>query len=143
MVVLPSDIESMNDDMKFHLGIRTLDDILEAYDTVDVGYNSGASYTTIYHPITNNCVALLQNMAVSLNIPLHDNLALQEFMMNRLLLLSNDSSETHDLIEHMMQEYDNEEEDGALHRLLSIPSSSTSTAGSTKEMISRVMELYL
>jgi hypothetical protein len=73
MIVLPSDVESMNDEMSFHLGIQTLNSILETYDTANVGSEKSEKYTTIYHPITNNCVALLQNMAVSMNIPLQDN----------------------------------------------------------------------
>ena len=38
MIVFPSEVESMNDDMSFHLGILTLDNILETYETVNVGY---------------------------------------------------------------------------------------------------------
>ena len=147
MVVLPSDIDYMNDDMKFHLGIRTLDKIIESYDSAHVGYESNESYTTIYHPITNNCVALLQNMAMSLNIPLRENVPLQEFITNRLLssLSSNseDRHETNDLLERMMEEYENEDDDGELHRLLSMPSSTTATTNSANEMISKVMEYYL
>ena len=148
MVVLPSDIESMNDDMKFHLSIRTLDNILEAYNTVHVGYENGDAssdeYTTIYHPMTNNCVALLQNMAMSLNIPLNDNLALQEFMMNRLLLSSlsfdRDDDETNDWFERTTVAYKMEGNDvhGNLDRLLSIQATSNTT-----EMIAQVMAYYM
>jgi Peroxidase len=142
MIVLPSDVASINDEMTFHLGVRTLDNILETYDTVNVGYTNDKSYTMIYHPITNNCVALLQNMAVSLNIPLRDNSPLQEFITNRMLLSllsnSNDRYETNALLDRMIQEFKMEEYNGYIHRLLSISSSMT-----TGTMISKIMGYYM
>jgi hypothetical protein len=145
MIVLSSDVESMNEDMSFPLGNQTLDNILEAFDTANVGYEKSDKYTTIYHPITNNCVALLQNMAVSMNILLHDNVPLQDFITNRMLssLSSNFNGmdEIHDLFNVMIQEYETEGSNGTLHRWLSIPT--TSSTSMKKEMVSKIMEYYL
>jgi hypothetical protein len=147
MIVLPSDVESINEDMSFHLDKRTLDNILEAFDTANVGYEKSEKYTTVYHPITNNCVAMLQNMALSMNIPLNNNLPLQDFITNRMLsslsFNSNEMDEIHDLFKVMIQEYEMEENNGTLHRWLSIPNSSISTSSMKKEMVSKIMEYYL
>jgi hypothetical protein len=143
MIVLPSEVESMNDEMSFHLGTRNLDNILETFDTTNVGYEKSGTYTSIYHPITNNCVALLQNIAVSLDIPMRDNVPLQEFIMNRMLssLSSNfnENDEAGALFKAAIQEFEQEDGNGALHRWLSIPSSTSST----EELISKIMEYYL
>jgi hypothetical protein len=147
MIVLSSDVESMNEDMSFPLGNQTLDNILEAFDTANVGYEKSDKYTTIYHPITNNCVALLQNMAMSMNIPLNNNAPLQDFIRNRMLSSlssnSNEMDEIHDLFKVMIQEYETEGSNGTLHRWLSIPTSSMSTSSMKKEMVSKIMEYYL
>lgn len=145
MEVLPSEIEYMNDEMKFHLGIRPLKHILEAYYTVDVDYhNTSEGGAAIYHPITNNCVALLQNMAYSLNLPtLRENVPLQEFITYRLLLSLNTADDNHnmenDMFQRMIEECDmDHDDDGPFRRFLS------STTGScTNDMISKIMEYFM
>ena len=151
MVVFPSDIESMNDELTFHLGIRSLDQILQSYETVNVGYDNSASHI-IYHPLTNNCVALLQNMAQSLNIPLRDNRSLQEFITNRFWTANhNDDDDT--FRQGLILEYNNlvvagvgDDEDATIHRWLAIPNSSTAAtedSTATEMMISKLMQYYM
>ena len=127
MIVFPSDIESRNEEMTFPLGRRWLYQILESYETVHVGYQNNIS-DVIYHPLTNNCVALLRNLAQSLNLlPLSDDQPLQEFITHRLLKSG--------VLERMMHEYEKGNDDDE-----SLKTLSTTTAN---EMMTHLMEYYM
>jgi hypothetical protein len=79
-----SEIEQMDQDTKYHLGVRPLSSIINAFDAVSVGYKG----TTTYNPVTNNCVGMLRNMADPLDITFDDQIV--KFITNRLLLDSAD-----------------------------------------------------
>ena len=75
------DVEQMDQDTKYFLGSRPLASIVNAYDAANVGLNGVAKY----NPITNNCVAMLRNMADPLDIPLKKDEGLIQFITSRLL----------------------------------------------------------
>jgi Peroxidase len=74
-----ADVAQMDDESKLHLGSRPLQSIINAFDSAHVGLNG----ETQYNPISNNCVAMLRNMADPLDIQLDDRLV--QFVTNRLL----------------------------------------------------------
>jgi hypothetical protein len=84
VVVAPIEVESVDEESKLHLGSRPLANILEAFDSVSVGLKG----QTTYDPITNNCVAMLRNMADPLDIEIDDRLI--QFVSKRLLQESAD-----------------------------------------------------
>jgi hypothetical protein len=61
-------------------------------------------------------------------------------MLSSLSSTSNGMDEMHEIFKVMIEEYETEDNNGTLHRWLSIPTSSTSM---TKEMVSKIIEYYL
>ena len=129
------DVEQMDEETKYFLGSRPLASIVNAFDAAQVGLNGA----TTYNPITNNCVAMLRNMADPLDIPLKDNEGLIQFVTNRLL--SDSADHMFEIIEQsptLKMLYDGS------NRLLKAIGSGTSSSGINKEdVVAKLVQLYL
>ena len=131
------DVEQMDEETKYFLGSRPLVSIVNAFDAVHVGLNGA----TTYNPITNNCVAMLRNMADPLDIPLKDNEGLIQFITHRLLS---------DSADHMFQIIEQSPTlkmlyDGS-NRLLKAIGSGTGSSSSSinkEEVVAKLIQLYL
>jgi hypothetical protein len=93
---------------------------------------------TTYNPITNNCVAMLRNMADPLDIPLKDNEGLIQFITQRLLS---------DSADHMFEIMEKSPTlkmiyDGS-HRLLKAIGSSTGSTLDKEDVVAKLIQLYL
>lgn len=71
-------VATVGEDSKLHLGVSPLNNIVEAFEGADVGRDG-----IMYDAISNNCVAMLRNMADPLNIPVDDRMV--GFVSKKLL----------------------------------------------------------
>jgi Peroxidase len=126
------DVEQLDVETKHYLGSRPLVSIVNAFEAAKVGLNDG----TMYNPITNNCVAMLRNMADPLDIRVNDERLIQ-FITSRLLS---------DSANHMFQIIQASPTlktfyDGS-NRLLKAIGSSSSII-SKEEIVSKLIQLYM
>jgi len=75
-------VNEAGDETKLHLGERPLARIVEAFESADVN-KAGQKNNKLYDALTNNCVALLRNMADPLEIPVDKRMI--DFVSHRLL----------------------------------------------------------
>lgn len=73
------DVNKIDQDAKHHVGTRPLKTILAAFDGVDVSLNG----KKLYDPVSNNCAALMRNMADPLDVEIDDHLV--NFISRNLL----------------------------------------------------------
>jgi hypothetical protein len=128
------DVEIMDEDTKYYLGSRPLASIINAFDAASVGLYGA----TTYNPITNNCVAMLRNMADPLDIPLQDNDGLIQFVTNRLLS---------DSADHMFEIMEKSPTlkmlyDGS-NRLLKAIGSEKGISLNKEEVVAKLIQLYM
>lgn len=128
------DVEEMNEEAKYFLGSRPLASIVSAFDTANVGLDG----STTYDPITNNCAAMLRNMADPLDIPLKENEGLVQFITTRLL--SDSANHMFEIIEKsptLKMLYDGS------NRLLKAIGSGTGSTINKEDVVSKLIKLYL
>jgi hypothetical protein len=77
------DIDEVAEDAMLHLGVKSLADIVWAFENAPVGKTG-----TLYDAVSNNCVAMLRNMADPLEIPVDDRMV--RFVTQKLLEGSTD-----------------------------------------------------
>jgi hypothetical protein len=128
------DVEIIDEDTKYYLGSRPLVSIINAFDAAHVGLNGQAQY----NPISNNCVAMLRNMADPLDIPLKENDGLIQFITHRLLS---------DSADHMFEIMEKSPTlkmlyDGS-NRLLKAIGSSTGSGLNKEDIVAKLIHLYL
>jgi Peroxidase len=119
-----ADVAQMDEETKLHLGSRPLQSIINAFDDASVGLKG----ETKYNPISNNCVAMLRNMADPLDVKLDDRLV--QFVTKRLLLSSAD---------HMFEII----QDSPTLKMLYDSSNRFLKAVRKEDIISRLIKLYL
>lgn len=73
------DVAGIDEDAKHYVGTRPLEAILAAFESVDVSLNG----QKFYDPVTNNCVALMRNMADPLDVEIDDSLL--QFIVRNLM----------------------------------------------------------
>ena len=74
----PEDLDEVEEDAMLHLGVKSLSEIVAAFENAPVG-KSGK----LYDAVSNNCVAMLRNMADPLDIAVDDRMI--SFVSRKLL----------------------------------------------------------
>jgi hypothetical protein len=72
------DIDAVDEDAMLHLGVKSLGDIVWAFENAPVGKTG-----TLYDAVSNNCVGMLRNMADPLDIAVDDRMV--RFVTHKLL----------------------------------------------------------